>query len=444
MPGGPFFYSDYKGMLKASFLASCSDDIVKIYSQLEHDIIMDIVKRLGRLGKIESYTAWQQKIYQEIGEIQKDISGYLSLYEKQAAEKITELFEISSKMATANDKKMFNIAKRELSANEKQILESTFAKIEDKSTINKTYHYMTIKHASDETFQKLQRLTMTVATTESDKFINAANQAFMKVSSGAFTWEDAFKDAVNSLAKDGIETVEYTDSGKVIHRSIESAVRSNIMTGINQNASEITLSNCEDLGTDLVEVSAHLGARDQDRDGRPWANHAELQGKVYCLNGEREYVDADGERRFAPNFYSTCGIGEPDGICGINCRHSYYPYFEGTSLQYSNDEIDEMKENLVPWTNSKGEEKMITQYEAEQKLRSIERSIRNWKRDSDALIVTGFGESPEGIEARSQIRKWQMKAKELVEETGIKRDYTREYIGTLSEKQPTAKGYKNK
>lgn len=444
MPGGPFFYSDYKGMLKASFLASCSDDIVKIYSQLEHDIIKDIVKRLGRLGKIESYTAWQQKIYQEIGGIQKDISGYLSLYEKQAADKIAELFEISSKMATANDKKMFNIAKRELSANEKQILESTFAKIEDKSTINKTYHYMTIKHASDETFQKLQRLTMTVATTESDKFINAANQAFMKVSSGALTWDDAFKDAVNSLAKDGIETVEYTDSGKVIHRSIESAVRSNIMTGINQNASEITLSNCEDLGTDLVEVSAHLGARDQDRDGRPWANHAELQGKVYCLNGEREYVDADGERRFAPNFYSTCGIGEPDGICGINCRHSYYPYFEGTELQYSDGELDEMKDNLVPYVNSKGEETEITQYEAEQMLRFIERNIRNWKRDSDALIVTGFGETPEGIEARSQIRKWQTKAKELVEETGIKRDYTREYIGTSSEKQPTAKGYKKK
>lgn len=431
-------------MLKARYLASCSDDIVKIYAQLEHDIVMDMINRFSKLGKIESYSAWQAKIYKEIGGLNRDVSSLLGKYDKTAEAKIKELFELSTRLAAENDVKMVNAAQRELSDNEKQILESTFSKIEDKARINHTFHGMAVKHNADETFQKLKRLTMTVAATTETKFIEQANSAFMKVSSGAFTWEDAFKDAVNSLASDGIETVEYTDSGKVIHRTIESAVRSNIMTGINQNASEITLSNCEDMGTDLVEVSAHLGARDKDNDKRPWANHAELQGKVYCLNGEREYLDSNGEKHLALNFYRTCGIGEPDGICGINCRHSYYPYFEGTELQYSDGELDEMNENLVPYTNSKGEKTEITQYEAEQMLRHCERNIRKYKLKADGFIEAGLGNEPEGIESRSKIREWQSKAKNIVEQTGIKRDYIREYIGTPSGKQPTAKGYSNK
>jgi len=435
------FY-DYKSMLKASYLASCSDDIVKIYAQLENEIIISMVKRLVKLKKIESYTDWQSKIYNEIGGLQKDISKYLSKYDKIAYERIKELFEFSMAMNTKNDLKMVQQASREMTDNQKQILESTFSKIEDKETINKTFAWMATKHSEDEIFQKLKRLTMTVAATTETKFIEQANNAFFKVSTGAFSIDDAFKYAVNNLAKAGIDTVEYTNSGRIIKRSIESAVRANITTGINQNASEITLSNCEDLETDLVEVSAHLGARDAERDGRPWANHASLQGKVYCLNGERDYIDGNGEIRHAPNFYTTCGIGEPDGICGINCRHSYYPYFEGNSLQYSNNQLDEMKDNMVSYTKENGEKTEITQYEAEQMLRLCERNIRDYKRQSEAFIETGYGEEPEAIIARSKIREWQQKAKHICDETGITRDYAREYIGTKTEKQPSAKGYK--
>lgn len=414
-------------MLKAKYLASSGDDVMKIYAQLEHDIIMSMVRRLGKLGEITDYSTWQAKIYKEIGGLQKDISSYLSNYEKEAQKEIQNLFNESMNKAIAEDVKMFNIAKRELADNEKQILQSTFSKIENKDVINKTFARMATKHKDDETFKRIQRLTMTVANTSSDKFIQAANNAFMKVSSGAFTYDDAFKMAVNKLAKDGIDTVEYTDSGRTIHRSIESAVRSNILTGINQNASEITLSNCEDLGTDLVEVSAHMGAR---------PDHAEWQGKVYCLNGEREYIDADGNKQIAKNFYEVCHFGEPTGICGINCRHSYYPYFEGTEKQYSNGELDEMKDNLIKYKDEEGKERTITQYEAEQDLRLCERNIRRYKTQADAFFESGYGDTPEAYQARAKVGEWQARARAITEKTGIQRDYAREYIGTVSGKQP--------
>ena len=153
--------------------------------------------------------------------------------------------------------------------------------------------------------------------------------------SGAFDYESATRHAVNDMASRGITTVQY-QNGKPVTRTIEAAVRMNILTGINHTASTITINNCEELDCDLVEVSAHIGAR--DRDGpNPWSNHETWQGKIYKLHGSTDKY---------PNFYDTCGYREADGICGINCRHSFYPYFEGAEARYSKDELDEIRQDI--------------------------------------------------------------------------------------------------
>ena len=185
--------------------------------------------------------------------------------------------------------------------------------------------------------------------------------------------------------------------------------------------------------TALVEVSAHLGARNKDGKNE-WSNHAQWQGKVYCRGGERFFTDADGTRRFAPNFEESCGLGEADGICGINCRHSFYPYFEGTSLEYSNGELDEMKESTVTIDGSR-----ISQYEAEESLRLCERNIRKYKSVAQGLLDSKVSapDSPELVRARNKIYEWQQKAKHITDETGLQRKYINEWIGTKNGKQPT-------
>ena len=113
------------------------------------------------------------------------------------------------------------------------------------------------------------------------------------------------------------------------------------------------MNNCEALDCDLVEVTAHIGARPE---------HEEWQGKVYSVSGKSE--------KYPP--FSICGYGEADGICGINCRHSFYPYFEGMERHYSQDNLDEMSKETVDYNG-----KSYSRYEGEQHLRHIERTIRH-------------------------------------------------------------------
>ncbi len=57
----------------------------------------------------------------------------------------------------------------------------------------------------------------------------------------------------DKLAADGITVVQYRN-GKPLRLQIEPAVRMNILTGVNQTASAMTLNNCEELDCDLVET----------------------------------------------------------------------------------------------------------------------------------------------------------------------------------------------
>lgn len=423
-------------MLSARYLAGCSDDIVKLYAQLERDILVDMVKRLKKLGKPDNDIIYQAKIYKEIGGLQEDVLKVISRYSKESQKMIVDLFnQAINKAITTDVKKM--VAGRQMTENQEQIINATVQKLSSATIINsnkKTKEDFASGQAI-KVFSGIQRLTMTIADTSSSQFVQVANRSYMQVVSGAFDYDTAFKMAVDSLAKQGISTVNYTDSYESdysnpnrvtdhVTRSIESAVRTNILSGINQTVQTITLNNCEELDTDLVEVSAHMGARDVDVNGRPWANHSELQGKVYCLTGEREYVNRNGERKIAPDFYKTCGIGQPDGIGGINCRHSFYPYFEGSSELYTDNQLDEMNDQFMFYEGHK-----MTQYEAEQNLRSMERNIRKWKRQADMEKAGNI----DNLSSLAKVNAWQSKIEDYCKQTGLKRDYAREYTGKVKQ-----------
>ena len=62
--------------------------------------------------------------------------------------------------------------------------------------------------------------------------------------------------------------------------SVDVAVRRAVMTGVNQLNQKYREQSMDYLETDLVEVTAHLGARNTDGP-MGWENHAKWQGKVY-------------------------------------------------------------------------------------------------------------------------------------------------------------------
>lgn len=112
----------------------------------------------------------------------------------------------------------------------------------------------------------------------------ALDSAEMQIQSGAISYNQAIANAVRQLADSGLKTVDY-ESGHV--DSVDVAVRRAVMTGVNQLNSKYREQSMEYLETDLVEVTAHLGARNIDGP-MGWENHAEWQGKVYRWEGPRE------------------------------------------------------------------------------------------------------------------------------------------------------------
>ena len=105
----------------------------------------------------------------------------------------------------------------------------------------------------------------------------ALDSAEMQIQSGAVSYNQAIKSAVKQLADSGIKTVDY-ESGHI--DQIDVAVRRAVMTGVNQINQKYREQSMDYLETDLVETSAHLGARNIDGPNG-WENHEKWQGKVY-------------------------------------------------------------------------------------------------------------------------------------------------------------------
>lgn len=105
----------------------------------------------------------------------------------------------------------------------------------------------------------------------------ALDQAVMEIESGAVSYNQAIGRAVKQLADSGLKRVDYA-SGHV--DQIDVAARRAVMTGINQLNQKYREQSMDYLGTDLVETTAHLGARNvQGPNG--WEAHTEWQGKVF-------------------------------------------------------------------------------------------------------------------------------------------------------------------
>lgn len=105
----------------------------------------------------------------------------------------------------------------------------------------------------------------------------ALDNAEMQIMSGAVSYNQAIKHAVKQLAGSGIKVVDY-ESG---HRDqIDVAARRAVMTGVSQLCQKYAEQSMEYLNTNLVEVSAHIGARDVDGP-MGWENHKKWQGKIF-------------------------------------------------------------------------------------------------------------------------------------------------------------------
>lgn len=322
-------------MLTPEQLAHCADDIINLYSQLEEEIVRDIARRIAKTGIMTDTGIWQAQHMQELGTLHSDVLSSVAKYCDRTESELKKLFEDAGVTATEYDNEIYrqnglNPKSLKVSDVQMQLLEAGFKKTQG----------------------NLSNLTLTTAVSSQTSFINACSLAELKASSGAFTPQQAIADAIRQVAQDGAFVIY--PSG---HRDrLDVAVRRNVMTGIGQTTGQICLANTQELGCDLMEITAHAGAR---------PSHAAWQGQIVSLSGQRGYLSL-----------SDIGYGTGDGFKGWNCRHDWYPYFEGSSRMYSAKDLEELNAKNIEYPDGS----MHTLYEAEQQQRAFERKIRATKR----------------------------------------------------------------
>lgn len=330
-------------MLSPEYLARIAEGSEEIASQLHTYIIRQIIDRMMiRIGRGDDYLLtssdrWRIQILQDAGYLLEDITAELSRVTKRQEKEIKAAMEEAGIKALEYDHKIYEAA-----GLSPMPLTQSPALIR---LMERNYRA---------TLGEWKNYTRTTAQSAQRLFISECDMAYNKVMSGATSYTQAVKAAVENVASGGITLIQYRskNTGDIRNDTIETATARAVRTGISQATAQITLKRMEEMKWEVVLVSAHVGARNIG--GIP-ENHELWQGKFYSLP---QYG-----HRF-PDFYYSTGYGDITGLCGVNCRHSFGPS-DGENNPY--DPID-TEENR-------------NQYEKEQRQRTLERRIRKTKRE---------------------------------------------------------------
>lgn len=303
---------------------------------IARDMIERFMIRFGR-GEEKLLTGtdeWQAWVLKQAGGNLDEIQKALAKSTGKSQQEIAKIFKDSGIQAAKEDAEAAAVTFSGLSRDMMAILSDAY----------------------DRTLGEISNITRTTAGATNQKFIDICDAAYWKVRTGAQSYSAALMDGIKALGE--VQPIVRYPSGH--NDTLETAMLRCIRTGVAQSSGNMTIQQCKDMGWNHVLVSQHLGARVSDTD--PIADHAGWQGKVYCIDGKDAQFD---------NLLDATGYpGNPLGLCGYNCRHSFTPFLPGVSRN-NNKPIDTEANRRA--------------YELSQKQRAMERRIRAQKRKCTAL-----------------------------------------------------------
>ena len=353
------------------YLEAAPQPIIDAVHGLENDILREICSRFRLTGELNEVAVNDIRILRSIGLDMDDIERCIAENTKSTIPQVEAALDRVVDMSrryydSLADKASITMPAHLVSAVDIAIIKAQT--LDGYRNITRSLGFA-VQSGSVRTFQPIAKA-----------YQAALDKAELKVYSGSFTVQQAMEDAVRELADSGISIVDYA-SGHRDHADV--AARRAIMTGLNQVTAKYSEAAAEVLETDLYEVTAHRGARDK---GAGWQNHKSWQGKVYSTRSDSKY----------PNIYTVCGLGAVDGLEGANCRHRKYAFLEGVSERAYTDK--ELKEIDTPPITYEG--RQYTAYEATQKQREIERTLRKLERRRIGYNAAGMVEREQETKAR--------------------------------------------
>lgn len=372
-------------MLSDNQLEHIGDQFAEIFQELEQDVINDIARRLKKSKRWTETAELQAEALRELGfspyEIQMQVLDKIKADPEFIEEVTANTIEYKKTVKELIDK-----AVAEGKARGDDLLGSAadacyrddlrLWQTAGKYLDNMTDLGQVIAFYQRQLQQSINNLTRTTGfairgdgiTPAGSAYQHELNKALIKSTSGAFTSEQAIQDAISKLAESGLRYVSYSSG---VARNLDTTMRLAIRTTSAQMAGEISMNNLKDTGEDLVEVSYHAGARNE---GYGHMNHAQWQGKVYSISGRPHPEESLRLGYRIEKLEDATGYpSDPLGLCGYNCRHTFYPFFE--DISEPNPHEEEPKPFI--WHG-----KSYDRYHAEQKQRQLEREIRAIKRQT--------------------------------------------------------------
>ena len=350
-------------MLPPSYLDQMPDAFVQLWQQVEEQILQDVARRIGKMDKVTPTANWQLWRYQQTEAVRNDVVKLLAKYTGKSETAIRKLLLQAATEAMEREDAIYYHYDMEPPP------------FEENAALNNL-----LDAGARQTCGTWQNLTATTANTVTGAFERTLDAAWLKVSTGAFDYKTAVKQAVDSLADD-MPMVTYP-SGHT--DSIEVAARRAILTGVNQTAGKLQVARMDEMGCEFVETTAHGGAR---------PSHAEWQGRRFHRGGAVDY-----KGRHYPDFEAATGYGTGAGLCGWNCRHTFFAVFPelGDPPQWTQEQLRELNTRNIEWNGKK-----YTAYEISQMQRARERNVRRWKKRYLAEDAAGLDTTDSAVRLKA-------------------------------------------
>jgi hypothetical protein len=353
-------------MLPLQDLPQATKDLLTLYRAFEDKLLASTAQELAQMNLQDA--AAVEKLAEKLA---RDAEESLSAMARQQQETLRGIFENAVSQALEQDAAVYRQAGLAV------------------PDLNSAAMQKIIKDELKTTQALVNSLANSTVSTLQSAVINAA-EATGQLEAGSLDAPGAQREAISLLAQEGLR-VTHAGSGK--QERLEPALRRAAISGANKAALLAQWHLADEMNTDLVETSAHIGARNK---GDVPENHEMWQGRVFSRSGKHAHY---------PDFVAITGFGTGAGLGGWNCRHSFTPFIEGVSRRrYSDEELAEMAERKVTY---RGEEMSV--YQATQVQRRLERELRSWERQANALHAAGLDNSAE----RAMMRQYQAELEKI-------------------------------
>ena len=348
--------------MKDDYKNKLASKIASRYQDLEESIMQDIVRRIVKAGEITSTADWQ------INRLR--ILGYSSEYiEKEIKKALNasypEMFELYDRVINWEYVRNKDIYEQ---------INAEYIPFEENGQLKQITEAII-----DQSFGDLENVTNSlgfyldygngqkVLTPLSQVYTKYLDAACYDIVTGAFDYNSVLRRVVTQLTNSGLRQIDYS-SGRA--NRVDVAARRAVMTAVSQITGKISEYNAQKLGTEYFEVEWHAGAR---------PTHAVWQGRVWSKE----------------QLYSVCGLGTVTGLLGVNCYHTYYPFFPGISQRnWSDDWLEKQNRKEAEPKSFDGKE--YTLYEAKQRQRQMETAMRA-QREKVKLLQAGGADQDEII-----------------------------------------------